>query len=81
MATDPIHVLLPPLLTVQDIRRICRIGERQAYELAHAVGPVKLGRSLRWDAEAGKVAGDDEANGRLARAYRAPWKHPTPESV
>jgi hypothetical protein len=42
---------------------------------------MELGRSLRWDAEAGKVAGDDEANARLARAYRSPWKHPTPESV
>jgi hypothetical protein len=47
MAIDPIYVQLPPLLTVRDIRRICRIGERQAYELAHAVGPIKLGRSLR----------------------------------
>jgi hypothetical protein len=47
MAIDLIHVQLPPLLTVQDIRHICRIGERQAYELAHAVGPIKLGRSLR----------------------------------
>ena len=51
MAIDPIHVHLPPLLTVRDIRRICCIGERQAYELAHAVGPIKLGRSLRVRAE------------------------------
>jgi hypothetical protein len=42
---------------------------------------MDLGRSLRWDGEAGKVVGDDEANHRLARAYRAPWEHPTPQSV
>jgi predicted dehydrogenase len=42
---------------------------------------MELGRSLRWDGKAGKVLGDDEANGRLARTYRAPWTHPTPETV
>ncbi len=44
-------------------------------------GDMELGRGLRWDAEAGKVIGDDEANRRLARAYRSPWTHPTPETV
>jgi len=44
--------------------------------LSHA-----LGRSLEWDPEAGRVVGDDEANQRLARPYRAPWVHPTPENV
>jgi predicted dehydrogenase len=38
---------------------------------------MDLGRSLKWDPEKG-VVGDDEANGRLARQYREPWKHPTP---
>ena len=42
---------------------------------------MELGRGLRWDPEAGKVIGDDEANRRLARAYRSPWTHPTPETV
>ncbi len=42
---------------------------------------MQLGRSLAWDAAAGKVIGDDEANKLLARPYRAPWTHPTPESV
>jgi predicted dehydrogenase len=42
---------------------------------------MELGRSLAWDAANGRVAGDDEANRRLARAYRGDWKHPTPETV
>lgn len=42
---------------------------------------MKLGRSLAWDAAAGRVAGDEEANRLLMREYRAPWVHPTPGSV
>ncbi len=42
---------------------------------------MELGRSLEWDGKAGRVVGDDEANRRLARNYRAPWEHPTPENV
>jgi predicted dehydrogenase len=42
---------------------------------------MELGRSLTWDAAAGQVAGDDEANRRLARVYRGPWEHPTPDNV
>jgi predicted dehydrogenase len=40
-----------------------------------------LGRSLTWDAEKGRVVGDDEANRLLARPYRGPWVHPEPEKV
>ncbi len=35
-----------------------------------------LGRSLAWDSSTHRVRGDDEANGKLARPYRAPWQHP-----
>ena len=42
---------------------------------------MRLGRSLAWDVENGRVIGDDEANSRLARAYREPYVHPTPENV
>jgi predicted dehydrogenase len=42
---------------------------------------MELGRSLQWDSAAGRVVGDDEANQRLARTYRSPWKHPTPKNV
>ena len=39
---------------------------------------LELGRSLVWDAESGRIKGDDEANRRLARPYRGPWVHPEP---
>ena len=42
---------------------------------------MKLGRTLAWDSAAGRVAGDDEANGLLRRPYRAPWTHPEPPTV
>jgi predicted dehydrogenase len=42
---------------------------------------MELGRSLAWDAAAGRVAGDDEANRRLQRDYRGEWIHPTPDTV
>ena len=38
---------------------------------------MQLGRTLTWDAQAGHVVGDDEANRLLRRPYRAPWIHPT----
>ena len=37
---------------------------------------MQLGRKLEWDASAGRVVGDDEANKLLARPYREPWVHP-----
>ena len=42
---------------------------------------MQLGRSLRWDAAAGHVIDDKEANRLLQRSYRSPWKHPEPKSV
>ena len=41
----------------------------------------RLGRSLTWDPESGRVVGDDEANRLLRRPYRRPWVHPEPASV
>jgi predicted dehydrogenase len=37
---------------------------------------MKLGRTLAWDPQAGRIAGDQEANRLLARPYRAPYAHP-----
>ncbi|MCA9258444.1 MAG: gfo/Idh/MocA family oxidoreductase, partial [Planctomycetales bacterium] len=37
---------------------------------------MKVGRSLVWDVENQRIAGDDEANALLARSYRAPWERP-----
>jgi predicted dehydrogenase len=37
---------------------------------------MKLGRSLKWDADKQLVVGDDEANKLLRREYRKPWVHP-----
>ncbi|RMF42728.1 MAG: gfo/Idh/MocA family oxidoreductase [Planctomycetota bacterium] len=42
---------------------------------------LKLHRTLAWDPDAHRVIGDEEANRLLARAYRQPWVHPTPDSV
>lgn len=37
---------------------------------------AELGRTLAWDATHGRVKNDDEANQKLQRPYREPWKHP-----
>ncbi len=42
---------------------------------------MQLGRTLVWDPEKHEVTGDPEANRLLARPYRKPWVHPTPETV
>jgi predicted dehydrogenase len=42
---------------------------------------AKLGRTLQWDAQKGRVTGDEEANRLLSRPYRRPWVHPEVKSV
>jgi len=37
---------------------------------------LRLNRTLTWDAERQRVAGDEEANRLLRRSYRGPWVHP-----
>jgi len=41
----------------------------------------KLGRTLTWDPEKGRVVDDEEANRLLRRPYRKPWLHPDPRTV
>lgn len=38
---------------------------------------LKLGRSVRWDGDSGKIVNDDEANQLLTRKYRGSWEYPT----
>ncbi len=42
---------------------------------------LQVNRTLAWDAQKGRVIGDEEANRLLRRPYRAPWKHPEPDAV
>ena len=42
---------------------------------------MQLGRTIQWDHAKGLAVGDAEANRLLRRPYRAPWKHPDPQSV
>ena len=35
------------LLTVENIARYLGVGINRAYEIAHRIGPVQIGRSLR----------------------------------
>ena len=42
---------------------------------------MKTGRTLAWDAEQQRIAGDDAANALLRRPYRKPWVHPDPATV
>ena len=42
---------------------------------------LKLGRTLAWDAQKGRVIGDEEANAMLRRPYRKGWTHPEVASV
>jgi predicted dehydrogenase len=42
---------------------------------------MKTGRTLAWDAAKQQIVNDSEANGLLARPYRAPWKRPDAKNV
>ncbi|MEO6788877.1 MAG: gfo/Idh/MocA family oxidoreductase, partial [Chthoniobacteraceae bacterium] len=67
----------------QRSKPVADIGQGTASTIACILAnlSMKLGRTLAWDAVAGKIAGDDEANKLLARPYRAPWTHPEPAAV
>ena len=44
-------------------------------DVCHLAGiAARLGRDLKWDAAAGKIVGDDQANAMVARPYRKGWE-------
>ncbi len=49
------------------------IGHRVSTVCHLANIAVKLGRTLRWDPEAERFVGDEEANAMLSRPMRSPW--------
>jgi predicted dehydrogenase len=59
-------------------RPVCdiEVGHRSTNMSLLGVLSMKLGRSVRWNGETDTVVGDEEANGLLARTYRAPWVYP-----
>ncbi|MEX2169911.1 MAG: Gfo/Idh/MocA family oxidoreductase [Pirellulales bacterium] len=54
----------------------CPIEVGHQSSTATLLGNIALhvGRPIRWDADHERVVNDDEANARLVREYRAPWK-------
>ena len=42
---------------------------------------LRLGRTVKWDAQRQQVIGDEEANRMLMRPYRRPWIHPRPTAL
>ena len=42
---------------------------------------MKTGRTLAWDAQKQRIAGDEAANALLRRPYRKPWIHPEAAAV
>lgn len=57
---------------------VCPISEGAISTISCILGnlSMQLGRTLQWDAEAGLVLNDDEANRLLARDYHNGWTHP-----
>jgi hypothetical protein len=46
----------------------------RAHTIAHCANIcLRLGRKVRWDPEAERFVGDDDANRMLSRTMRAPW--------
>ena len=50
------------------------IGHRSATACHLGNIAIRLGRTIKWDAENEKFLGDDEAQAMISRPYREPWK-------
>jgi len=59
-------------------RPVCdiEIGHRSTNMSLLGMLSMKLGRSVKWDGEKGKIIGDAEASKLLQRDYRKPWEYP-----
>ena len=57
---------------------VCSLEEGAISTISCILGnlSLQLGRTLEWDADAGCVRNDEEANRLMARNYRGPWEHP-----
>lgn len=60
-------------------RPVCDIelGHRATTMSLLGMLALKIGRSVRWDAEKQTIIGDPEAAALLQRPYRAPWVYPS----
>lgn len=58
---------------------VCPIAQGAISTIGCILGNLSMqtGRTLEWDAEAGVIKNDDEANALLAREYHNGWIHPT----
>lgn len=66
---ESIRANRPPVCDIE-------IGHRSTTMSLLGMLSLKLGRSVRWDAEKEQIVGDAEANALLARPYRSPWVYP-----
>jgi predicted dehydrogenase len=81
---DPDQQNIPELWA--DFLNAIRTGKRPACDIEQGhrsttmallgMLSLKLGRSVKWDADRERIVGDPDANKLLSRPYRKPWRYP-----